>query len=100
MAWQASRLPNGQGAALFIDNGHNQGSFSILSGPRPQHVTWNANRTELTLSLEGVHGLLHEVDQVYGFHVEWEKQSQPFIAYLKEDRLSIRFQFEHAVPQD
>ncbi|REE68109.1 sialate O-acetylesterase [Paenibacillus taihuensis] len=86
MAWQALRIAYGNPIAE--------------SGPRPDVIRWNEERTELTIALTGINGRLTEVGRVCGFRVEKENQRLPLTAELTEERRRIRLRFEQSVPAD
>lgn len=85
MAWRAMALAHGQPVAMV--------------GPRPAEFSWNADRTELAVTLSDVNGLLANVNKVQGFRVDANGIRLPHSASVGEDRLHIVLRFEQPAPE-
>lgn len=86
MAWAALRLAHGIRAAD--------------PGPRLAAARWNDERTELTLELTGLNGVLRPVVRVFGIHLMHEDTNLPLASRLSDDRKTIVVCLKRPAPRD
>ncbi|WP_261800483.1 sialate O-acetylesterase [Paenibacillus sp. PAMC21692] len=70
------------------------------TGPRPDRVQWNNDRTELLIVITGTNGYLINEERIYGFSAEANGLRLPISAAITPDRQGIVIRFEGAVPRD
>jgi sialate O-acetylesterase len=70
------------------------------TGPRPDGVLWNKDRTELFIAIKGTNGYLRNEEKIYGLSVESNGRGLPISASITPDRQGISIHFEATAPQN
>jgi len=85
MAWEALRMVYGK--------------EPVNKGPRFESASWNEERTELTLQLNGVNGKLNPVERVFAFQLTSGEDRLPLVGHVDPQSSTVKLKLEAQAPE-